>query len=62
MALTKEAIQKYLYNEGMYCPYCDSGNIDSDSTKGDPQMARVVCLDCGKKWHDYYELSGVTED
>jgi hypothetical protein len=41
------------------CPFCNSGNISGDSWEAQSGQAwqEVECRDCGKEWHDIYQLS-----
>ena len=63
MALTSRQIQRYLMEDGMYCPYCGDRALEWDRMETDRRGAyqEVRCLACGKTWTDEYQLSGLTE-
>ena len=41
------------------CPFCNSSNITALHWDAESGMAwqEVDCLNCGKEWHDIYQLS-----
>ena len=45
-------------NESGFCPFCNSANIDFDSSEMDfPYMWYPwTCLDCGKEGYEYYKI------
>jgi hypothetical protein len=55
----KEA--KYVKENGSFCPFCDSKNIEGTSSEimDNGIEVEVECLDCHKSWTDYYKLAGI---
>lgn len=63
--LSLEQIRKYLRTGGNHCPFCGSSKIDSDPICVPDDdgfaFALVTCLDCEKKWKDFYKLITIEE-
>ena len=62
MTLTKEAIDKYIEQGGVVCPYCGSANLDAGSFQSDSHGAwqSINCENCDKEWFDEYEMVAIT--
>jgi formate dehydrogenase maturation protein FdhE len=60
--LTEDRKREYLKDPD-HCPYCGSTYISGSMvdlfTQGAAQP--VKCTECGRTWHDIYELVGVEE-
>ena len=59
--LDSERMAKYQGKMGLFCPFCESNDLDWDSPRtldGDV-IQEVSCLDCGKAWIDVYTLTRV---
>lgn len=61
--MKKMSQKKYVEQDGIHCPFCDSTNLCGDSVEIDGGGATqpVSCNDCGKRWIDCYELTGYIE-
>lgn len=55
--------EKYLKNNGGFCPYCYSEDIEGDDMEfGEGYMDfRMGCTTCLGKWWDHYILDDVIE-
>jgi transposase-like protein len=63
VALSDEEIKKYVDRQGLYCPYCDSmelqvGHLSSEESG---VYINIVCRDCGKEWTEEFTLTWITE-
>ena len=62
MALTDEQKRKYIDQDGVRCPACNSGNMDLvDIEYNVPVVADVKCNDCGKEFREEYAMVDVRE-
>lgn len=61
--LTEQQKREYMKDPD-HCPYCESGRLTGSFVDLFSQGAAqpVKCEDCGRTWHDIYELVGVEED
>ena len=60
--MTSEQKEKYLNSRGIYCPYCDSKDIEStncDNYDLDYLRQSVHCFSCKNEWFDIYKLVDV---
>ncbi len=51
--------EEYKANDGTYCPYCHSAQIQGgpvDVKNGCATRQPISCLDCGQAWVDVYQL------
>jgi Zn ribbon nucleic-acid-binding protein len=59
--LSKAQRKRYLARQGLYCPYCDSQELD---TLGKPEVdaIEVMCTACRETWWDIYTLTDIQEE
>ena len=62
MKLTDEQKIFYMESNGIYCPHCDSNDLESSTIDLDCDMATVYvqCLDCKSDWYDEYKFVGIS--
>lgn len=60
---TPEQEEEYVANSGQFCPNCGSGQIEGEEWNADGGTAnqQVLCLNCGERWYDVYELVGAQQ-
>ena len=59
---TKELRSEYVRTGGTACPYCGGHKVTADKLSFADmgyRFAPVTCSDCGKKWEEVLQLSGV---
>jgi len=59
---TQEQTTKYLEKKGKQCIFCESTEIEADSTidiAGGKAYQHVSCHNCKKEWDDEYTLTGI---
>ena len=63
MALTSKKLDEYVYQGGIWCPYCGGADLEPGSADygRDVIMVPVTCPHCGKQWTENYRLSDITE-
>jgi hypothetical protein len=59
--ITKEMETKYLKDNGLYCPFCESDDLYVDDFNGPTMAAEVICNNCHKSWLDILKLTGIKE-
>jgi len=61
--LNQEKIDKYVEDQGGYCPYCKSHQYEGGSLdfEAGSIYQKMTCNDCGAGWVDCYTLSNVLE-
>jgi len=63
MKITAKKEAEYVEENGCFCPFCGSRNIEGtnpDITDNGVEV-EVECLDCEESWTDYYKLAGIVE-
>jgi len=62
MTITPDQEKKYVEQKGLYCPFCESMDIESDHAFMDETGAymEIECKNCGEKWTEVYELIGIS--
>lgn len=50
---------EYIENSGQVCPTCKSENITADNYNEESAGRPVDCNDCGARWYEEYELTGI---
>jgi len=61
----RERERRYLNQQGVCCPICESGDIEgigSLHVDGTNAWQKVWCRDCDSEWEDIYHLRGVEID
>ena len=61
--LTKEDREFYINGRQDRCPYCDSKEVDFDSSthEGTHHEQRAFCVDCDRNWLLIYDLTTIQE-
>ena len=59
--LNEQREKDYMARGGLYCPFCNSDNIDGGHFQADNLEAwrTVVCGDCGEEWTELFDLVGI---
>ena len=52
--------KQYLKEEGQFCPFCNSSEVESEGLQADGgnAWAECTCNACGESWTDQYQLTG----
>ena len=56
--------ENYVARGGVYCPYCESDEIEGSgavNTDIGVVWQKMQCLKCKKRWEDKYDLVGISE-
>jgi len=57
--------QEYVDKSGLFCPYCESDQIEpmeSVQVDGTVGLQGIMCADCKKTWTDIFRLTGYSTD
>jgi len=57
--MDNKTVAEYINQDGCYCPYCGSENLDTEPMEFECRTQKITCLDCHEEWLDVYELVGI---
>jgi len=64
--LTKESIQAYIKAHescnDLPCPFCGRFEVKQGDKDSGCSVASTTCRSCGKRWREYYTLTGIEEE